>query len=81
MYSREASRRAGLKESGDRHDRHEQPVHAGLCHLHDIGGVPEVRGLVRPVHVGIVPMAGAIMAGITFHSTRQASRGSAAGKA
>lgn len=35
---------AGLKASGDRHDRHEQPVHVGLYHLHDIGGVPEVSG-------------------------------------
>jgi hypothetical protein len=42
MYSKYASRRAGLKASGDRHDRHEQQV-------------PEVRGLVRAVHVGIGP--------------------------
>jgi hypothetical protein len=77
MDSRQASRRAGLKASGDRHDRHEQPVHAGFCHLHDIGGVPELR----PVHAGIVPRTGAIMAGITFPRTRQASRGPATGKA
>ncbi len=80
MSSRQTSTRAGLEASGDRHDRHEQPGHLGLYPLPDIRGVPELRGPVRPVHVGILPRTGAIMVGITFRRYPAGTRGSATGK-